>query len=164
MANFEEAIDFVLKNEGGYANNPLDRGGATNFGLSTQFLNRIALGIPAEQLTRDQAIDIYKKYFWIPYPLGKILDQKVANKIFDCLVNMGEYNAINLVQRTCNKLSAIKVSLNGIFTKETLDEINKLNILSALKEAQANYYKAIVMSHPNQRQFLHSWLTRAARG
>ncbi|MBI5343968.1 MAG: hypothetical protein HZB83_01285, partial [Deltaproteobacteria bacterium] len=34
MDNFERAIAFVLRHEGGYANDPRDPGGETNFGIS----------------------------------------------------------------------------------------------------------------------------------
>ena len=36
---FEDAIDFVLEVEGGYSNNPNDRGGETNYGISQWAFN-----------------------------------------------------------------------------------------------------------------------------
>ena len=37
MSAFELAIPIVLKHEGGFADNPADPGGATNFGISLRF-------------------------------------------------------------------------------------------------------------------------------
>lgn len=34
MAQFEQAIQTILRNEGGYVNNPNDAGGETSFGIS----------------------------------------------------------------------------------------------------------------------------------
>ena len=41
MADFKQAIAKVLKNEGGYVDNPNDLGGTTNFGISLRFLQSI---------------------------------------------------------------------------------------------------------------------------
>ena len=34
MADFKKAIDKILVNEGGYVNDPTDKGGETKFGIS----------------------------------------------------------------------------------------------------------------------------------
>jgi hypothetical protein len=54
---FNQAIENVLKNEGGYVNDPYDPGGETIFGIS----KRIYPHLDIKNITRNQAIDIYKK-------------------------------------------------------------------------------------------------------
>ena len=39
-ADFERALDFVLEVEGGYTNDPVDRGGATNKGILQRVYDR----------------------------------------------------------------------------------------------------------------------------
>ena len=66
---FLESVRKVLKSEGGYVNNPLDRGKATNRGGTLATLNEYFklknLGEATEKnirdLTEEEAINIYKE-------------------------------------------------------------------------------------------------------
>lgn len=58
--NFDKAIEFILRREGGYVNHPDDPGGETNFGIS----RRAHPDIDIKNLNRDGAKEIYKKDYW----------------------------------------------------------------------------------------------------
>ncbi|MBI5328869.1 MAG: hypothetical protein HZB80_11375 [Deltaproteobacteria bacterium] len=58
--NFERAIDFVIKQEGGYVNNPADPGGETNYGISKKAYPALDI----KNLSQDAAKEIYKKDYW----------------------------------------------------------------------------------------------------
>ena len=82
--NFDRAIDFVLRHEGGYVNDPRDPGGETNFGIS----RRAYPTLDIKNLTKEQATGIYRKDYWdkvggdiLPWPWDLIL--------FDTAVNQG---------------------------------------------------------------------------
>ena len=92
MAGFQPAIDFVFQNEGGFTWDSLDTGGATKYGISTKFLNKISYPKAAKDLTKEDALYIYLDYFWKPYLFYKINDQKIANDYFDLSVNAGIEN------------------------------------------------------------------------
>ena len=84
QTKFEHAMEFVLRWEGGYANNPADPGGETNFGISKRSYPELDI----KNLTKDQAIAIYKRDYWdrcgaeqMPWPLALIH--------FDSAVNCG---------------------------------------------------------------------------
>lgn len=71
---FLNAVEFILEFEGGYVNHPNDPGGETNFGIS----KRAHPDVDIKNLTRDDAIAIYKREYWKPvaaklwYPLSLV--------------------------------------------------------------------------------------------
>ena len=79
-----------------------------------------------KNLTIEQAVDIYQKYYWtfkapsIPNALDLIQSQPVGGKILDMTVLSGQRTAIKLVQRAAN------LPENGYFDQGTLDTVNGL--------------------------------------
>lgn len=82
--NFDRAIAFVLKHEGGYVNNPQDPGGETNFGIS----RRAYPNVDIKNLTKERVVEIYKKDYWDAANCGEI-DWPFDIIMFDTAVNMG---------------------------------------------------------------------------
>jgi lysozyme family protein len=58
--DFTTAINRTLGVEGGYVNDPNDPGGETKFGIS----KRAYPDVDIKNLTREQAVAIYKRDFW----------------------------------------------------------------------------------------------------
>ncbi|MGE0529476.1 MAG: glycoside hydrolase family 108 protein, partial [Bdellovibrionales bacterium] len=119
---FRQAVENVLKVEGGYTNHPDDRGGPTNFGITLQTLSQYR-GTPVSDedvrnLTRDEAIDIYYKFYWLPLGLDKVTKTKLAALIFDQGVNKGIYSAAKTIQK------AVGVAADGKIGPMTLSAIN----------------------------------------
>jgi lysozyme family protein len=116
MAKFEEALQILLKHEGGYVDHENDPGGATKFGISLRYLKdqNIIDGdldrdgdIDEEDiklLTTSHASSIYKKAFWDINRLDNIKYQRLANMIFGFAVNSGNKQAVKLLQRAFNDL------------------------------------------------------------
>jgi len=83
--SFDIAVELVLKHEGGFTPGLLnDPGGATNFGIS----QRAYPSLDIKNLTREQAIEIYRKDYWAEW-MGELEDQQLANCVLDCCVNQG---------------------------------------------------------------------------
>ena len=64
MTPFDKALSFVFGNEGGYSNDPDDRGGATNLGITQSTLDRARRQMPdlpekVEDLTRERYLNDY---------------------------------------------------------------------------------------------------------
>src|SRR4051812_42347134 len=95
MANFAEAINYVLENEGGYSNNPSDPGGATNFGIEQREWPQVQIAA----ITREQAISWYLPNYWNKAPYDKINSQQAATKLFDTHVNCGLKSAAMMAQK-----------------------------------------------------------------
>lgn len=167
MADFEKAIDKVLKLEGGYVDNPNDTGGATKYGISLRFLQQIqpsATKSIIQNLSLSDATQIYRHHFWDKCQLSHIKDQHIANKLFDLVVNMGHASGIKLVQKALNELRTERLAEDGIMGARTLGAINEadpITLLAHLKLAAIKRYAAIVQANRKQDVFLLGWLNRA---
>ncbi len=67
---FLAAVERVLADEGGYSSNPADPGGATRFGISA----RSNPGVNIAALTRDAAIEIYWREWWLRFGFAQLPD------------------------------------------------------------------------------------------
>ena len=174
MADFKIAIDKVLKNEGGYVDNPLDLGGTTNFGISLRFLqgvDKTATKDTIKNLTLKQAEDLYYNYFWLPNKYNEINSQAIANKIFDTAVNMGSTVANKLLQQALNIVitSDSPLTEDGIIGYTTINTVNRYGsqfmsnrlFLSTYILLQKERYASIVAYRNDQVVFLKGWLKRA---
>ncbi len=95
--NFERAIAFVLRHEGGYVNDPRDPGGETKFGIS----KRAYPGFDIKNLTEEQAIEIYRKDYWDRAGCG-VLDWPLCLVHFDACVNLGLARASEIKAKAFN--------------------------------------------------------------
>ena len=91
--NFSVAINRILSAEGGYVYNPEDPGGETKFGISKRSYPNADIA----NLTRDQAIDIYRADFWDKVHANDLPDA-VAFQALDFAVNSGVDVAIRKLQ------------------------------------------------------------------
>lgn len=174
---FEDAIEYVLKWEGGYSNNLSDPGGETNFGIC----KRDHPSIDIKNLTREQAIEIYRKEYWEPNldvlecwnPVGCAIYHfflnEIPNRLFDSIINTGRNTTIKLLQRALNVSTSYAVQDDGVFGPQTKTSIiscaRKDNewkeFLSSFKSERAAYYRVLAAKDPSQEKFLKGWLTRA---
>lgn len=92
MNDFEKALKFVLKWEGGYSNDKNDPGGETKYGISKRSYPELDIS----KLTLKQAEEIYYQNYWLkcgcnelPYPFDIL--------VFDTAVNMGKRRALEFL-------------------------------------------------------------------
>jgi len=91
MISFDQAFTRLLGHEGGYANDPRDPGGETNWGIS----KRSYPNVDIKNLTREQAMSIYHADFW--GLLGDV-SNAIQYQAFDFAVNSGINTAIRKLQ------------------------------------------------------------------
>lgn len=157
------AVDRVLLNEGGYSSNPADPGGATNFGISA----RQHPGLDIAALTRDAAVRIYWREWWLKFGFAR-LPTAAAAKTFDLAVNIGPAHAIECLQRAL-RACGHRVSEDGSLGAETAlaaAGAHSAALISALRSEAAAYYRvtAALARGPRanaDREFLAGWLNRA---
>lgn len=158
---FEDALKFVLKWEGGFTNHPKDPGGATNKGITQKVydvykVSRKHPKMSVKHILDFEVKDIYEtKYWdlvrakWLKAPLGLVM--------FDTAVNFGPAGAIRRLQK------ALKVTITGTWTQEISDVIHECDAgkvaleICKLRKIWRNYR---VKQNPSQKVFLKGWLNR----
>ncbi len=180
MSKFEDALSFVLEDEGVLSENPNDSGGITKYGISINFLKKITpenlkkYGIMQEvneevvrNLTMEQAVLIYHGEFWDKAPFEEIKSPQVGNYIFSMAVWHGLGNAIKIVQRAVwAALFEINViEEDGIFGGKTLRYVNLVdfNFLYPLVAEHAAYVRNILEKNSKDGVFKNGWLSRCYR-
>lgn len=93
MDVFDKALSFVLKWEGGYVNNPNDKGGATNKGITQNTYNAWLQSKKqnlkdVRYITDSEVRAIYYNNYWLAAGCNK-MSEKFAILCFDTAVNMG---------------------------------------------------------------------------
>ena len=136
--SFEIALKYSLQFEGGYVNDPDDRGGATNKGITKavydDYRKKNSLPIQSVKNISDKEVhDIYYKQYWLAAGCDKLSD-KLAIVVFDFGINSGVSRA-----------------------KRYLTLTQDPNKYLDLREA---FFKKIVQNRPSQKKFLKGWLNR----
>jgi lysozyme family protein len=166
---FLTCLRFVLKWEGGLSNDPADRGGLTNRGVTQATYNRYRRdkGLPLQsvaKMTDTEMREIYWVYYWQPI-LGDAHAYPLALALFDTAVNMGVGTAIKLLQRAINDLLPTDkwVTVDGKLGRLTLIATKTLDprkLALRLCDRREERYRAIVRANPTQQKFLRGWLNR----
>lgn len=103
--NFKRSLEFVLKWEGGYVNNPNDPGGETKWGIS----KRAYPDLDIKSLTPERAAEIYYQDYWTRAGCGAI-DFPLSTCVFDTAINCGPSRAVRWARdsKTCEEFLAMR--------------------------------------------------------
>jgi len=153
MAVFDTLIQNVLANEGGYSNpSPdVDPGGETNWGIS----KRAYPNVDIKNLTREQAIEIYRTDFWERIH-GDELPPLVAYQALDFAVNSGVDTAVRKLQ------AAAGVADDGAWgthTREAVAAANPAALALKLLAERLKYMTRLKNWTPNSA----GWANRVAQ-
>lgn len=158
--SLQQALAFTLKQEGGYSNNSLDPGGATNHGITQGTYNAYRESLkyaPQDvQLITDAEVEaIYSEMYYTPAHCAD-MPAALGVCVFDTAVNMGVNSAIKMLQR------AAGLDDDGVYGPQTAAEVthqgNEL-VIPFLDERRARY-RAIVAAKPAQEVFAKGWNNR----
>ena len=158
------ALQFTLEEEGGYADNPADHGGATNHGVTQATYDawRDSHKQPrqsVQSISDAEVQSLYALMYWTP---GHCDDLSRALSVchFDWCVNHGVKGAMVTLQQ------ALKVNADGIFGPGTTAAVaaqDKGLFWQSYNTLRRNWYQVWVNAHPDQSRFLKGWLGRVDR-
>jgi len=157
--NFEQCLALVLKEEGGYVNDPRDPGGRTNHGV-TQKTWESYVGHPVTEtdmmnLTIQNVAPLYKEQYWDKIN-GDSLPFGIDYATFDMAVNSGVTRAAKTLQQVCNVAADGQI---GPKTLSAIEEGNVREIATRTCEARLAFLQAL----PTWNTFGKGWGARVSR-
>lgn len=166
MAKVELLQPFIDRWEGGYVNDPLDKGRETNMGVTIGTWKAVGydkdgdglIGVSdLKLLTKEDVLKrVLKPHYWDRWKADHINSQSVANALVDWVWCSGAYG-VKIPQYI------LGVKQDGIVGPLTLAAVNKRDPRSLfneiMKEREAFIYR-IVKGNPLQKRFLKGWLNR----
>ncbi len=160
MAEVNKLVPIILKWEGGFVNDPLDKGGATNKGVTLATFQRVfgknKTVEDLKKITDEQWMTILKKFYWDKWKADFIFNQSVANLLVDWVWTSGVHG-IKIPQQI------LGVQVDGVVGQKTIDAINKSEPSALFKKiwiARRDFFNRIVERNPTQQRFIKGWLNR----
>ena len=107
MVDVDGLIDALIDREGGYVNNPLDKGGPTCFGITEAVARANGYAGSMRNLPREEAAAVYRRLYWQRPRFDEIAKRstRIASELFDTGVNMGPAVAATFLQRALTALN-----------------------------------------------------------
>lgn len=151
MAQVEKLAPHILKWEGGFQNDPVDKGNyhkgvliGTNKGVTPSTYLQAFGKVPTEQdmrnLTEEQFMHVLKLLYWNRWRADEIESQPVANILVGWVWGSGKWGVI-IPQRV------LEVPDDGVVGNITLNAVNNSNpkeLFERLKAAKRKYLQGIV--------------------
>jgi len=151
---FRQALEFILRWEGGFSDHPRDPGGATNLGITRRTL--------AEWRERPVSVDevralqindvepIYRERYWDECRCSE-MPGGVDLVVLDSAVNQGPGRAKRLLQRSLN---VAEDGVLGPVTMGTLRGLNASRVIDEMAARRAVHYASL------QSDFHLGWYRR----
>lgn len=144
--NFNDCLNRLLKDEGGYTNDPSDNGGPTNFGITLadyrKYINRKGTAENVKNMSVDEAKSIYRSKYWDALSCDT-LSSGVDYTCFDYGVNSG--------------LGRPRKAL------QTFSDKSGTNLIEAINNERTAFLRGLAASQAHDQKFLKGWLARVKR-
>lgn len=178
---FDDAMNFTLRWEGGYTDDPDDPGGKTKYGITESTLRIVKRrGVISAQnvkeLTREDAKRIYKHLYWDRLKCD-YMPPYTALLVFDTAVNQGLFFGALHLQSALNDLHrysdapVYRLKKDGIIGKKTLSVANDVDSSSVevkrlLIKLYCTYrtlrYLQLITRNSRLKKFAKGWFLRTA--
>lgn len=166
MADIYQLATFILKWEGGFVNDPVDKGGATNMGVTIGTWRSVGYDKDGDGdidvddlhlLTREDVIErVLRPHYWNRWRADEIHNQSVANILVDWVWASGAHG-IRRPQRI------LGVTADGIVGPKTIAAVNSMDAMELhfrIKNDRIRFIDEICKANPLQERFRRGWLNR----
>ena len=165
MADVDLLAPKIFAWEGGFVDDPDDRGGATNMGVTLATWQKVGYDINGDGvidvediklLTLADATIVLKKFYWDRWRADDIDSQEVANILVDWVWASGKWGIV-IPQRL------LGVTADGIVGPVTIGKVNATDPVAFLQQvydARVDFIENIIKNDPSQVRFQKGWLNR----
>lgn len=172
--NITDTITELIKREGGYSNNPADKGGETTWGITVAVARAFGYTGPMDSMTQQTARDIYTQRYWYAPRFSDVavVSALVAEELLDTGVNMGPATAGKFLQRALNVLNQgdktyPNLSVDGAVGNMTIAALKafltvrgkagETVLLRMLNAQQSVRYIELAETNVSQESFEYGW-------
>lgn len=174
-------IKATLLKEGGYSNNPLDKGGPTMYGITQATARKHGYNFDMRTLPIEIATAIYYSEYWAgpKFDLIEPIDPALSERLFDWGVNSGPKVPVKYLQRILNVLNRQQkdfpdIEADGIVGNQTLNSLRAMQkrrgaeglavVRFMLQSQQSNFYFELAEKNETQEEFEYGWQLNRAKG
>lgn len=174
VPDVDAQISALIAREGGFVDNPADRGGPTRFGITEQRARAYGYAGDMRALPMDTARAIYRSIYWTRPGFAQVASRapRLAAELLDTGVNMGPKVAATFLQRALNVLNRgasdyPDIVADGDFGPMSLHALDlflskrpdgEIVLSRAIDCLQGARYIEIAEKSPSQEVFEYGWL------
>lgn len=159
VSNWQTSLTFVFREEGGFVDDPLDPGGATNLGITLNELIKWRHGAVTQDEIRNlaeaEAGAIYRANYWNVIS-GNDLPHGIDLLVFDAGVNIGTPRAARFLQQIVGATTDGHI---GPLTVAAAAASKAADVIAQFSDRRADFYRSI----PTFNHFGAGWLGRTDR-
>lgn len=169
-SKIEKLAPIVAKWEGGFVNDPIDKGGATNMGVTVGAWKQLGYdkngdglinNADMKLLSKDDFKFVLRKY-WDKWQADKIKNQSIANILVDWYWGSGKWGIV-IPQR-----DILGVPADGLVGEKTIAKLNEMidkdaeDLFEKIYAARVKFLDNIVKNNLSQKRFIKGWKNRLA--
>ena len=177
MDPITKLLQDVVVREGGFVDNPFDRGGATQLGISLRYLRNKGIDLDSDGdtdahdirlVTPEIAVTFYREDFYHS-PRYNLLPMPIAAPVVDAAVMSSPRRASRMLQRAVNRLVEQRLRVDGhvgpataAAAQSAVEEHGEYRVIAIFTYERIRFYGRIVARDRSQYEFYRGWIDRAA--
>ena len=175
MRSITTIIDEIISREGGYVNNPKDKGGATKYGITERVARDAGYHGDMRDLPRSFAASVYEKTFYVRPGFDDValISTPLAVVLTDAGVLCGPGSPSVWLQRTLNVLNREQklykdLKTDGSIGHNTIAALGSFLeargkdgervLLTAMNGLLVNHFITITEARAANEEFTYGWL------
>lgn len=171
----DQIIEGIVGREGGFSDNPKDKGGPTRWGITQAVARQYGYTGDMRTLPREVAKAIYLELYYVGPKFDQVhqLSPRIAEELTDTGVNMGQAVAAKFLQQALNAFNREgkvypDIAVDGLLGIRSLAALRSYLeyrgaegeevMLKALNCLQGARYIEITENRPANEEFTYGWI------